>query len=184
MTLPDKFKLPAFLGGLALILLGAVSAAANHKADTLGKPANGGSVVLVLGLGVTLLFLGRGKSHDAAVIFAKMQAEFEAKLNSWLKSQQPAQPVQSANKTAKPAELVQLDKTLHTPDSVQQHNLDAIFHLAAEAATVEDTERRKELLKLCRAVNDKFFVLHHVPEGTDLSNDPQKTPPKPPAAAG
>jgi hypothetical protein len=164
-----KLKLVGFFLGLGLLLVAAMSWAANHSAGTAGHPAHLAAMGAVALAGVALLFLCRGQDishlqHDLAQKLAAVSG---------------GRSLQTADgKTAAPdirAHLLNPRGRFIAP-SAEKEDTDALYHLAEKAAS-QATPQRGQMLRLCRQLNDELFVLHHDPnatpmEGTDNGKKP------------
>lgn len=140
-----------FLGrlvGYCVLLAGLVGGYQNIKRGTLEQTPN---VVAVGGTTLGGLLLAQYAPALAAGI-AGLFSKFKTKTGESRLAKLAAKFMDGAGKYA----IAQTDR----------RDQEAVYHLASRAAQITDPKRRKQMLDLCRDVNDELFNMHHAVEGT------------------
>jgi hypothetical protein len=195
-ALVKKMHFILFAAGLLLLGICCVSGYANFRADTLLVPIHCG---VVLGTGLAGIFCIYTALHSrSAAVIAGQSTEPSAGLSLLIKLLESrlmavvpepvkavVEPIEidiaAVAKTAAITELKAGVGKFLAPLGAQQ-DIEALYHLAEQAAAAKLPGAKAEMLALLQKFNDKLFMLHHnMPE---VRNDQTQaaTPAVPPVS--
>lgn len=190
-NITSRARLVFFWIGLGVLLLAGVSAAMNFKNDTLFTVQHGSAVFGLGFVGIVGIFLGTHFKLPTGLVLSPHAQALTAAV------EKAAAPLVDAAKslaeTKAKAAIDLVEKAVRDEAGKfgitipAKQNLEAIYHLAEQAAASTDQNLKEQALKLCRDLNDKLFLLHHnipapAPQKVEPKNDPN-SPPKNPSVA-